>query len=195
MNREAVRGDSVHRRTGICVATMLMLLGLTACGSGGKKSSNATPTPTPTAAAGTATPAKGPVDRRPVAVQVRVPGKSDFADVAEAKPGDYVQLRALVRIAADAPPRKLTISVARRSAGDLKVRARPSSGGKGSTATVRGASGKKLRLTDLRYSCFAPPAVTFCPLSSVKAAPDRYVVKAKVGRGSPVLLTFTARSG
>jgi hypothetical protein len=195
MNRDAVCGARVFSRSGVYLAALLLISGLAACGSSGKKSSSATPTPTPT---GTEAPAKGPVDRRPVAVGVRVADKTSqpFADTAEAKPGDYVQLRALVRIAADAPPRNLTISVARDSAsGELKIRARPTSGGKGSTATVSGASGAKVRLTQMRYSCFAPPAPTFCPLKSVKATSARYVVKAKVRRGHPVVLTFSARKG
>ena len=60
---------------------------------------------------------------------------------------------------------------------------------------MSGAFGAKVRLTQLRYSCFAPPAATFCPLSSVKATAARYVVKAKVRRGHPVVLTFSARKG
>jgi hypothetical protein len=194
MNREAARGARIACRLGILMATMLVAAGLTGCGSGGKKPSQAKATPT---AAATQSPAKGPVDRRPVAVEVRVADKTSqpFGDTAEAKPGDYVQLRALVRIAPDAPPRNLAITVARRgSGGALKVRARPARGGKGSTATVTGASGAKIRLSQLRYSCFAPPAATFCPLTSVKATRARYVVKAKVRRGHPVVLTFTARS-
>jgi hypothetical protein len=195
MSRGAVRGARYACRLVGWTATIVLIAGLPGCGSGGKKSTGATPTPT---ASATKTPGKAPVDRRPMAVQVRVADASHqaFAATAEAKPGDYVQLRAVVRTAADAPPRGLTILVARRARDDgLKVRARPTSGGKGSTATVRGASGKKVRLTDLRYSCFAPPAPTFCPLDSVRADAARYVVKAKVRRGRPVVLTFTARSG
>jgi hypothetical protein len=191
MSREAVRGATYPLRLG--VALLVLALGMSACGSSGKRG-DTKPSPTPSATA-TATAVGGKVDRRPVAVEVRVPGKTDFGDSTESKPGDYVQLRALVRTPADSPGRNLTISVARRDSGPLKVRARPTSGGKGSTATVSGASNRSIRLTDLRYSCFAPPAATFCPLDSVKASRSRYVVKAKVQRGRPVVLTFTTRSG
>jgi hypothetical protein len=195
MDGEAMRGATVPYWLGTSVASLLLVAVVAGCGSGGKESSNATPAPTKSAMR---EPSGAPVDRRPVAVQVRVADRTSqpFADTAEARSGDYVQLRTLVRTAADAPPRRLSITVARRGTGaGLKVRARPTSGGKGSTATITSASGGALKLAQLRYSCFAPPAPTFCPLSSVRATGSRYVVTAKVRRGHPVVLTLSARTG
>jgi hypothetical protein len=187
-----VQRSAPYPRLGLRIAPLLLVV-VAACGGGGGGDNK--PSATPKASA-TAAPAATAVNRDPIQIEARVADKRSlqFSDEVEAKAGDYVQVRALVRTKPEVEARNLVISIARRGAGDLKLRARSPKGKPDSTAVVRGASGKSLRLTQLRYSCFAPPARTFCPLKSVRVTPSDYFVRAKVSRTAPVVLTFTARS-
>jgi hypothetical protein len=114
---------------------------------------------------------------------------------ATVHPGDVVTLSTYVGGKVSGALQPVTISFEQGPAKSVTVTA-TEPGGSATHATISGAGGAKISLTDPRYNCFLPPDPTFCPSSKVSVGHRKYDITFRVSPNkSPVEVVANVQAG
>jgi hypothetical protein len=82
------------------------------------------------------------------------------------------------------------ITIERGPAGTLRATAGGESGEPTSSARISSRGGNNIRAEQVRYTCFVPPAPTFCPVETVTTRGAYELVAPKPAQG-PIVFAFT----
>jgi hypothetical protein len=133
-------------------------------------------------------------------VKVTTPSKSGGSaskptSAATVHPGDVVTLSTYVGGKVSGALQPVTITINQGPASSLTIGA-TEPGGQATHATISGASGAKIALTDARYNCFLAPDPTFCPASKVAVGHRKYDITFRASPNkSPVEVVANVRAG
>jgi hypothetical protein len=170
---------------------VVALAGLAFVGCGaGHSAAPATRTVTTTATAtATSTSRRPPAPTTSAAVSetVRVLApNAPFTSSATARPGATIQFRTVV-----ASPRAAPVRLSFGLGPGATLTATATVDGGSSTAVVTGG-GANLALRDLRYTCLASPAPSFCPVSQIASTSTTTAVTFNTTRHVPIVIAATA---
>lgn len=134
-------------------------------------------------------------------IRVTTPSKSGSAQAskptsaATVHPGDVVTLSTYVGGKTAGALQPVTVTINQGPAKTVTIIA-TEPGGTATHATISGANGAKIALTDARYNCFLPPDPTFCPSSTLVVGHRKYDVTFRVTPNkSPVDLVAKVQPG
>jgi hypothetical protein len=114
---------------------------------------------------------------------------------ATVHPGDVVTLSTYVGGKVSGALQPVTISINQGPAKSVTISA-TAPGATATHATVAGASGAMISLTDPRYNCFLAPDPTFCPASKVTVGHRKYDITFRVSPNkSPVEVVANVQAG
>lgn len=131
--------------------------------------------------------------RAPTASKSAAPAKPSSS--AQVHPGDSLLIRVAAAGTIVGATQPLTLTMEQGPGTSLAVSAGVP-GGTLSKATVTSATGKPVDIILPRYGCVLPPAPTFCPPESVKAASHKYIVTFGVTpQTSPVTIKTKVQAG
>lgn len=125
-------------------------------------------------------------------LRVRNPGSSassssiPAAPTVSAKPGQLVVMYSEVKSGVHGAKQPVTVTLNQGPGKSLTITA-AAKGGPSSTATVKSASGSPIALVLPHYTCYVTPTPTFCPASSIKTAPHRYILTFEAAPGTATI--------
>ncbi len=126
-------------------------------------------------------------------LRVRTPGATTSSaaqppatPTVSAKPGQLVVMYSELKASVHGAKQPITVTINQGPAKSLTITA-AAKGGAASTATVKSATGAPIALVLPHYTCYVTPTPTFCPASSIKAAPHRYTVTFAAAPGTATI--------
>ena len=112
--------------------------------------------------------------------------KPRFESVVSAKPGDQLALATRLSGDLNGAPQPVTVTLDQGPGHAITVSAEVP-GGKTAVATINSASGP-IALVLPRYTCYLPPAPTFCPLRKQQDSYHRYVLTFDASPKTPLII-------
>src|SRR5579864_7795298 len=109
-------------------------------------------------------------------------------------PGDTVVLISVLLGHVVGAPQRVSITFNQGPSKTLRVTGTVA-GGQSSTATIGTASGSPIALVSPPYTCFLPPAFTFCPAEQTRVGAGSYTVTFSASPASPIELFAKVQGG
>lgn len=123
------------------------------------------------------------------------PAPASFSSTLDVRPGQLLILATRLTSRVRGAPQTVRITLNQGPDRRLRVSAR-ARGGAPSSATIKSATGAPISLVLPRYSCFLPPAPTFCPPLRAKAGSHRYALEFSGSPSTPpIILVAEVQSG